>query len=398
MNSFSNWTAKTIFTHVHSNHLVYNTCWEDPRIDRAVMSLDASADVVMITSAGCNALDYALDGPRSIEAVDMNFRQNALLELKIAAIRHLEYEDFFTLFGEGGHPSFHNWYRDMLRRDLSPAAANYWDCHGFFFSRQTSSDSFYHHGTSGFFGRLLALYCRLNGILEAALGMFELGSLEQQRSLYFDVIQKRFWRRGVKRFLGTSLAMSLIGVPLAQRKHLEETCAQGIADFMEECMESVFTRIPLADNYFWRLYLAGRYSAACCPEYLRPANFHRLKNGLVNCIRTHTCDLTGFLRRQRRTFSHFVLLDHMDWLSTQADDLLREEWEALLDRAGKEALFLWRSGGRMVDFVDPLSVEFKGTTRRVGELLQYDRPTAARLHRTDRVHTYGSFYIARLAS
>ena len=352
----------------------------------------------MITSAGCNALDYALDAPRSIHAVDVNFRQNALLELKIAAIRHLDYEDFFSLFGEGGHPSFHKWYRNMLRAELSSDSRDYWDSRGFFFSRNTPADSFYHRGTTGVFGRLLALYCRLNGILETALKMFELEDLKAQRDLYFGVIRDRFWRNGVKRALGTSLAMSLIGVPLAQRKHLEETCSQGIADFMEECMESVFTRIPMADNYFWRLYLAGRYSRECCPEYLKPSNFERLKDGLVDCIQTHTCDLTSFLQAHGGTFSHFVLLDHMDWLSTQENHLLQKEWQSSLDRARTGAMFLWRSGGREVDFVDPLCVNFQGREQRVGDLLTYDLATADRLHPVDRVHTYGSFYIAKLAS
>ncbi len=398
VNNLSTWTAKKIFTHVHSNHLVYNTCWEDPRLDRAVMKLDDDADVVMITSAGCNALDYALDAPRSIHAVDVNFRQNALLELKIAAIRHLDHEDFFSLFGEGGHPDFHNWYRDMLRRELSPASQDYWDSRGFFFSRSTPEHSFYHRGTTGVFGRLLALYCRLNGILNTAIKMFELSTMEEQRDLYFRVIRDRFWRNGIKRALGTSLAMSLIGVPVAQRSHLEKTCAQSVADFMEDCMESVFTRIPMADNYFWRLYLAGRYSKQCCPEYLKPSNFERLKGGLVDRIQTHTSDLTAFLQNHNGKFSHFVLLDHMDWLSTQENNLLQKEWQASLDGARPGAMFLWRSGGRVVDFVDPLCVDFEGRTRSVGDLLNYDVATADRLHPLDRVHTYGSFYIAQLAS
>jgi S-adenosylmethionine-diacylglycerol 3-amino-3-carboxypropyl transferase len=398
VNMLSNWAAKQIFTHVHSNNLVYNTCWEDPRIDRNVMALNHTADLVMITSAGCNALDYALDAPRSIHAVDVNFRQNALLELKIAAIRHLDYQDFFSLFGEGGHPSFHDWYRDMLRAELSESSQNYWDSRGSFFSRNTPQDSFYHRGTTGVFGRLLALYCRLNGILDTAIRMFELGSLDEQRELYFKVVRDRFWRNGVKRALGTSLAMSLIGVPLAQRTHLEKTCAQGVADFMEDCMEAVFTRIPLVDNYFWRLYLAGRYSKECCPEYLKPSNFERLKGGLVDCIQTHTCDLTAFLQAHGGSFSHFVLLDHMDWLSTQGNNLLQKEWQASLHRARTGAMFLWRSGGSVVDFVDPISVEFGGRTRKVGDLLTYDMATANRLHPLDRVHTYGSFHIAKLAS
>jgi S-adenosylmethionine-diacylglycerol 3-amino-3-carboxypropyl transferase len=398
MNTLSNWAAKHLFRHVHSNNLVYNTCWEDPRIDRAVMGLNAASDVVMITSAGCNALDYALDGPRSIHAIDVNFRQTALLELKIAAIRRLDYEDFFSLFGDGGHPRFQDWYRDLLRPQLSQTSQYFWDSRADFFSGELAGQTFYHRGTTGVFGRLLALYCRLNGILETALGMFELNSVEEQKALYFRVIRDRFWRSGVRRALGTNLVMSLIGVPLAQRKHLEKTCSQGVADFMEDCMESVFTRIPLKDNYFWRLYLAGQYSARCCPEYLKPDNFQRLKEGLVETIQAHTTDLTSFLRSHRGTVSHFVLLDHMDWLSSEGNGLLQQEWQALLERSRGDAQFLWRSGGRVVDFVDPIRVEFEGRPRSVGELLTYDVDTAARLHQIDRVQTYGSFHIARLAS
>jgi S-adenosylmethionine-diacylglycerol 3-amino-3-carboxypropyl transferase len=41
-------------------------------------------NLLVITSAGCNVLDYTLTGPRRILAVDANPRQNALLELKFA--------------------------------------------------------------------------------------------------------------------------------------------------------------------------------------------------------------------------------------------------------------------------------------------------------------------------
>ena len=41
----------------------------------------------MITSAGRNALDYALLAPRRIHAVDASPRQTALLELKLARER-----------------------------------------------------------------------------------------------------------------------------------------------------------------------------------------------------------------------------------------------------------------------------------------------------------------------
>ena len=85
--SISHRAQDAIFSQVHGGNLVYNTCWEDPRLDREMLNLQPDSRVVMITSAGCNALDYLLDGPAQIHAVDMNPRQNALLQLKIAMIQ-----------------------------------------------------------------------------------------------------------------------------------------------------------------------------------------------------------------------------------------------------------------------------------------------------------------------
>lgn len=76
-----------VFDAIYSRSLVYNTCWEDPAVDRQALAIGPEDTVLVITSAGCNALDYALCEPRRVHAVDANPRQTALLELKLAAIR-----------------------------------------------------------------------------------------------------------------------------------------------------------------------------------------------------------------------------------------------------------------------------------------------------------------------
>ncbi len=398
MNALANWTTERIFSYVHGNHLVYNTCWEDPRLDREVMELGPDDEVVLITSAGCNALDYALDGPRKIHSVDMNFRQNALLELKLAGIRHLDHEQFFSVFGEGGTPAFREWYPQRLRRDLSPVSRAYWDRRIHFFNRPTPASSFYHRGTTGLFARCMIRYFKMAGVFPDMLRIFTAGSLEEQRELYYSKVRARFWRPAVKRALRTDIALSLLGVPAAQKEHLERTCGQDVADFMEDCVEAVCTRLPATDNYFWRLYLFGRYSHECCPGYLKADSFERLKAGLADRIEVHTGDLTSFLRSHTGGLSRFVLLDHMDWLSHRHPEALAQEWQAIVDRARRGARILWRSGGFTVDFVDPLQVRWNGDSCRVGELLRYDRERADACHQRDRVHTYGSFHVAHFAA
>ncbi|MFO0944569.1 MAG: DUF3419 family protein [Planctomycetota bacterium] len=49
------WIGQRCFGMVHGNNLVYNTCWEDPRLDREALGLTAEHQVLVITSAGCNA-------------------------------------------------------------------------------------------------------------------------------------------------------------------------------------------------------------------------------------------------------------------------------------------------------------------------------------------------------
>src|SRR6516165_5411203 len=93
-----------IFKAVHRRNLIYNTCWEDPALDRVALNLGSDDRVLVITSAGCNALDYLLAGAGEVNAVDMNPIQNALLELKKAALESLDYDSFFSLFGKGRSP------------------------------------------------------------------------------------------------------------------------------------------------------------------------------------------------------------------------------------------------------------------------------------------------------
>src|ERR1044072_2052539 len=96
--SVLDWVSGRVFKLVHGNNLVYNTCWEDPRRDRAPLQLQPSDSIRVIPSAGCSALDYARCEPNHVYAVDMNPRQNALLELKMAGIKILDFSDFLWVF------------------------------------------------------------------------------------------------------------------------------------------------------------------------------------------------------------------------------------------------------------------------------------------------------------
>ncbi len=394
----SDWIGERIFKLVHGHNLVYNTCWEDPRLDREALELGPDDTVLVITSAGCNALDYALTEPRRIYAVDMNPRQNALLELKLSAIRHLDFESFFDMFGTGSIPNAHKLYADKLRGSLSSWSRKYWDRWIKFFETDRRR-SFYFCGTSGSFAWLINFYIdRVVKLRPHVNELLEANNVGEQREIYNSKVRDRFWTKSIRYAMGRDTTLSMLGVPRAQREEVERHYDGGIAGFARDCVESVMAHLPLVDNYFWRVYLTGRYTHDCCPEYLRPENFTRLKEGLVDRVNVITCSVQSFLETCPERISRFVLLDHMDWMSGRYFDLLEAEWQAIVDQAAPHARVIWRSGGLQTEFVDRARVRVNGHSRSVGELLTYHTDLARRLHRQDRVHTYGSFHIADLAA
>ncbi|MCB0346679.1 MAG: BtaA family protein [Bdellovibrionales bacterium] len=387
--------SSAVFRFVHGNHLVYNTCWEDPRIDREALDLDGES-MLVITSAGCNVLDYLLAGAGHVYAVDMNPRQNALLELKLAGIKELSFETFFDMFGRGVLPNFDSTYRRSLRGHLSPYAQDYWDKHINYFAGKGWRSSFYFRGSSGFFARFINTYIDRGARIRSAINGLLNSQTPQEQHQRYDELVKEFWTPTLRWFMNRDATMALLGVPRAQRYQVENDYMGGLVKYIEDCIEAVFRHLPLSDNYFWRVYLTGGYTRDCCPEYLTEDGFDRLKDGLCEHVSVHTDSVDHFLEQNDVEIGRFVLLDHMDWLASNRHDVLEREWQGIVNRAAPRSRVLFRSGGLKVDYVDPLPVQVRGSRASVGELLDYKTELAAELHQRDRVHTYGSFYVADL--
>lgn len=378
-------TGDLVFHHVHGSQLIYNTCWEDPRIDRKLMQLDHDSRVVMITSAGCNALDYLLDGPAEIHAVDVNHRQNALLELKLALLRRGNFMDLFEFFGLGSHADHQAVYR-TLQKDLPEFARKFWDKHIGFFSPGGMKKSFYYHGTSGAAAWLLGglLFKAKPNIKNFAMCLLDAKSLAEQRDIY-ALLEPKIWDNLSNWFIRQRMVMTLLGVPRPQIKLIEDHYPGGLASYIKDKLRHVMTELPAADNYFWRVYITGSYTMACCPEYLRKTNQPVLRDYLGR-VKTHTQTVTNFLREHPGAYTHYVLLDHQDWLAWHDPDALLEEWELILANSRPGAKILMRSAGLDLSFV-PESVRAR---------LKFFPEQTGPLHQTDRVGTYGSLHFAEV--
>lgn len=379
----AHWADDLLFRKNHRHRLVYNACWEDPALDRELLRLDASSRVVMITSAGCNALDYLLDDPAEIHAVDVNPRQNAVLDLKLALLQAGDFDDLFQLFGEGRHPAFLEVLRGLVDR-LPSESADFWLARIHYLDGRHFKRSFYFHGSCGDVAWLLRTLVlrRLPGLWRDLRALLDAGSLESQREA-FDRIEPRLWNLFTRWLVRRPATMSLLGVPRAQSALIARHSPHGILGYLREKLRRVATELPMRDNYFWRVYVDGAYTRECCPNYLKFANFPRL-GGRAGRVRTHTCLLSSFLRDHPGHYSHYVLLDHQDWLAGHDRHSLAEEWRLIFENSRPGTRILFRSAAPHVDFLP----EF------VAGRVRFDTRATAALHHRDRVGTYGSLHLA----
>lgn len=378
INQLRDWT----FHKIHTNNLVYNTCWEDPRCDRELLELQPDSDVVVITSAGCNALDYLLDAPARINCIDMNPRQNALLELKRAAFEHTDYEDFFRIFGEGAHPKIEAIYTEQLREALPAYAQQYWDQSLHFFDGKGVRKSFYHYSTSGTMAWMANQYLRVQRKLYNQISqLFEADSIDRQADIYYQ-IERRVLNNLMEWALNRHFVMCLVGVPRSQQLLFVEKYDRGAAGFVQECLRRVFTQQSVTDNYFWRLYFDGHYSKDCCPSYLQIGNFEAIRQQ-TSKIETHTSTISKFLQQNPGEYSHYILLDHQDWLAANDQAALEEEWRLILANSKPGTRILLRSAAETVNFFPDF----------VRDAVTFEKEKTEATHGRDRVGTYASVYL-----
>ncbi len=373
------------FAKVHGSRLIYNSCWEDPRADRELLALAPRHRVVMITSAGCNALDYLLDDPASVDCVDMNPRQNALLELKLAVLRCGDHGLLWQLFGEGWHEDFATVY-PRLRPQLSATSKTYWDAQPKAFSKR-GRGSFYFRGAAGDVAWLARLGMRLlrPQLARGAERLMEARTLDEQRQIYSE-LEPKLWTPLLRWLVRQPAMLSLVGVPRAQLALIQRQYAGGLNAFIEDKLRYVTTELPVRDNYFWRVYLHGAYSRDCCPNYLREEHFDTLRDRAER-VRVHTGTLSAFLQANEGPFDRYILLDHQDWMAAHLPAALEEEWQLVIARSAPEARVLMRSASLDIDFLP----EFAQAR------MQPLADTCAHWHQRDRVGTYGSVLCARLS-
>lgn len=364
------------FNYIHSNYLVYNISWEDSDIDRTLLQINSESNLLTITSAGCNVLNYLLDSPQLLHTIDINPKQTALLELKVALIRINEFEHFFDFFGKGKSKHFRSVYA-MVRDQLTYASQSFWDTQINYFNPE--GRGLFYSGGAGMFARYLNRIITKKKLDDIVSSMVHEVSQERREELYAS-IEEHLWSGVQASFWKSSIILSLAGIPKSQHDAIGD-----MNSFMKEALRNIFIKQSASTNYFWRVYLEGQFSENSCPDYLKYENYELLQNN-IHKLHISTNTVHNFLNDTNENFSHIVLLDYMDWLAGNNPDQLKRNWENTIKSSHSGSKILFRTAHADLNFL-PSFVESKV------KISQVDKEWIAKM---DKVGTYTGTYLGKV--
>ncbi|KAK7436436.1 hypothetical protein VKT23_019148 [Stygiomarasmius scandens] len=324
---------------------IYGFTWEDPEVDMKYLKLTESDTMFVITSAGDNALHYAISSsPNTVHCVDMNPCQGHLLELKLAAIFCLQYADFFSMFGLGHHPNFRELLDSKIAPHLSSSAYQFWQSNASAFS-----SSFYLQGYSGWAVKTFRLLFRLAGLKKDIERMCNCNTIAEQLDIWLSKVRPVMLSPFIVALLKSPVfCWNALGVPMNQRKMLMDEGS--IYEYVKDTLDPILSTYLLkTQNYFYRLVLLGQYSSSCCPEYLTLSGFNTLKanNGkLLDTFRIHTDSIYNVLHGMEPcSITRSLIMDHLDWFS-ESSEVVKQEVAELHRVLAPGGFVFWRSAAK----------------------------------------------------
>jgi S-adenosylmethionine-diacylglycerol 3-amino-3-carboxypropyl transferase len=274
---------------VELSNLLFGMSWEDPSSDRRALAIEHGDTVTTISSGGCNTLTLLLYDPAKIYAVDINASQSYLLELKIAAVRHLKHEELLSFLGlapsEGRLRVF-----ESLAGDLTAEALAYW----------TSNAHAVQQGVvhTGRYESFIDKFIRFLGVVQGKNrieNFFRCESIEDQRA-YFEKVWNTFQWRLLFKLAFNKRMLAKRGLTVDYFKF--DDGSSSFAESFFRRSRHAMCEIPIATNYFLAQYLRGRYwSGDAVPDYLRRENLAIVRDRLDR-IEVITCDAQGWFGKQ----------------------------------------------------------------------------------------------------
>lgn len=360
---------------VLEERLSYAQVWEDPMILSEALQVGPEDDVLSICSAGDNCFALAIDGARSVTAIDLSLPQLALAELKLHAIRSLPPDGVFTLLGLNAFGRRVYTYH-QIRAGLTMKTRQYWDLNEVLIREGLLSQGRFEKYLAMFRTRLLPLVHR-RATVDALIAQSDPAA---QRA-FFDKRWDGLRWRALFRVFFSRRVMAAAG---RSERHFQYVDGPVSRVFLERA-EHVLADIPIASNPFVQWIMTGTYpDTEQAHPYLSAAGQEALR-AAADRIRFVTSDLESHLEAcEPGTYSAFNYSNVFEYLS-------EEQHARILELTARAA----RPGARIAywNLLVPRSCPAS-----LSSVIRRDPERAAALLRRDRAFVYGGFNIETVQS
>ena len=245
----------------------YTNCWEDADLLVSRLGKIEGERVLSIGSGGENSLSLLCGDPAQLVVVDKNPAQLALFELKLAALKSLEREEFLGF--QGYSESADRWKTyELLRADLGPAARAYWDV-----QRGPVAKGVIHTGRVARTLRLLSRF--VVPLVHGRACSRELmapKSADRQARFYETVWDNRRWRAMARILLGKPA----IYVISPERDFFEFHGGGGVPKYLLEKSRRHLSSVAAQENHMLHYLLFGSFGRQL-PHFVREENYDKIR-------------------------------------------------------------------------------------------------------------------------
>lgn len=258
---------------VDHNYLRYANCWEDADVLLDQLDVVPGDRVLSIGSAGDNCFSLLTGQPELVLAVDVNPVQLALIGLKKAAIKTLDYEAFLEFLGFKNSDRREELFA-RLRSELSPQLQTFWSGK----INDIKAGLIY----QGKFEKYFALFRKkvlpwIHSKKRVQELFLEKTEVTQER--YYQSKWNNFrWKKLFKIFF-SKFVMGRLG---RDPEFLAEVGVP-VSEFIYKQAESQLKSSECQKNYFLDFILRGNFSTGL-PHYAREENFRIIKSNIHKLV------------------------------------------------------------------------------------------------------------------
>lgn len=291
---------------VFYSRLSYSIGNEDWKTEQNALKILPTDRILCVTASGDRPLNLLYSECKEIVAIDANPFQNALLDLKKEAMRHLNYEDYLGFLGAHEHSDRKKIYQ-TLTKSLSQESRNIWNNH----LDKIQKGILY----QGAVEKLTKLVSQCIGAFrkEKVDELFSFSSLEKQRQFVEEKWNTRPWKMAFDLVLNKFVTNFFILKDPGLYQNIDSSIQMN--DYVYSRMLGALKRFPARESIIISLVLSGKVFEEGYSAYLLEEGCRNIRSQLDK-ITFKTIDLISFLEKSPdNSFDCFSLSDVASYMS-----------------------------------------------------------------------------------